>query len=86
MERYPVLSDDADVDSEEEKAAYTELCAEMKTSKPRRDVFLSLMRTFRMRRHYILHSAVSVQHIVRDYPALKEPASVRSPSSPLSHH
>ena len=33
--------------------------------------------TFAMRRHYIIHSAVSVQHILREYPALKEPVTVR---------
>lgn len=58
------------------------LCAEMKTSKPRRDTFLPLMKsTFTMRRHYILHSAVSVQHILREYPALKEPVAVRYSTS-----
>ena len=38
-ERYPVLNDDTGVDVEEEKSAFTELCAEMKNSKPSRDVF-----------------------------------------------
>lgn len=76
-ERYPALTTTSDVNGEEEKTAYDELCAEMKTSKPRRDIFLTLMKnTFAMRRHYILNCAVSVQSILQEYPALKEPAAV----------
>ena len=76
-ERYPELSTSDDIDIEEEKSAYDALCAEMKLSKPRRDIFLPLMKNiFGIRRHYILHSAVSVKHIIQEYPALKEPIAV----------
>lgn len=75
-ERYPAL-DNNEMGAEEEKSAFDALYAEMKTSKPKSDVFLPLMRsTFVMRRQYILHSAVSVQHILQEYPALKEPVAV----------
>lgn len=76
-ERYPALADNCEINAEEEQSAYDALCAEMKASKPQRDKFLPLMKsTFVMRRHYILHSAVSVKHILDDYPALKEPVVV----------
>lgn len=75
-ERYPALTT-TEVDIEEEKSSYDSLCAEMKTSRPRRDIFLPLMKnTFAMRRHYILHSASSVKHILQEYPALKQPIVV----------
>ena len=75
-ERYPVLTT-GDINDEEKRSAYSMLYDEMKASKPRRDTFLPFMKsTFAMRRHYIQHSAVSVQHIIRDYAALKEPIAV----------
>lgn len=72
-DRYPTLNVSDDVSEEEERSAYTALMKEMRNAKPRKDVFLPLMKkTFGMRRHYILHTAASVQHIIRDYPGLKE--------------
>ena len=42
---------------EGEKSAYDELVTEMKTSKPRCDIFLPLMKnTFLMRRHGMMHT------------------------------
>ena len=75
-DRYPALSQ-AESSSEEEKSAYEALLKEMSNSKPRRDVFLPLMNsTFSLRRHYILHDALSVQDILTDYPALKQADTV----------
>ena len=76
-DRYPALNVNDDISPEEEKETFDALSEEMRSAKPRREVFLPLMRkTFVMRRHYILHNAASVRHIIRDYPALKEASAV----------
>lgn len=66
-----------DVHAEEEKSCWDALQVEMTSSRPRRDIFLPLMKkTFIMRRHFIIHNASSVHDILRDYPALKEPSAI----------
>lgn len=77
-DRYPALSTlTNDVHAEEEKSCWDALQVEMTSSRPRRDIFLPLMKkTFIMRRHFIIHNASSVHDILRDYPALKEPSAV----------
>lgn len=68
-DRYPAVHH-ADSTSEDEKSAYDALRKEMAISKPRKDIFLPLMKsTFSLRRHYILHDALSVKDILKDYPA-----------------
>ena len=75
-DRYPALNCIV-VTPEEEKLASEALDREMQNTRPRRDVFLPLMKTtFALRRHYILHDGSSVQDIVCEYPALKEASSV----------
>lgn len=65
------------IDADEEKSAYDALQKEMQNAKPRRDVFLPLVKcTFILRRDHILHTAASVQHILRDHPELKQPSAV----------
>ena len=62
---YPALNQMA-VNPEEERAASEALNREMTNDKPRRSVFLPLMKTtFTLRRHYILHDASSVQDIIQ---------------------
>ena len=73
--RYPPLN--YAVDPEEERSAANALEREMQNGKPRREVFLPLMKsTFRARRQYILNDAVSVQDIWSNYPALKDFSAV----------
>ncbi len=75
-DRYPALSQ-YEVSAEEERSSMETLCKEMKNAKPRRDVFLPLMKaTFGLRRHYILHDAASVKNILQEYPALKRASAV----------
>lgn len=72
-DRYPALNLNGDITEEEERTSYTALTKEMKSPKPRKDLYLPLMKkTFVMRRQYILHHASSVKHIVQEYPALKD--------------
>lgn len=50
---------------------------EMQNATPRKEVFLPLLKTtFAMRRHYILHEAMSVRDILHDCPALKDASAV----------
>ena len=69
-DRYPAL-----VNQEQslgEKEAFEALRKEMSNNKPRKDIFLPLMKsTFSLRRHYVLHDAQSVVEILQEYPALK---------------
>ena len=75
-DRYPTLCHD-EPSADEEKTAYDALRKEMQNSKPRSNIFLPLLKTtFVARRHFILHNAVSVNDILRDYPAMKESSSV----------
>lgn len=68
---YPELTQSVH-STEEEKTACEGLRKEMLNAKPRKDIFLPLMKiTFSLRRHYILHDALSVCDILQDYPALK---------------
>ena len=65
------------VTPEEEQSAASALEKEMSFAKPRRDVFLPLMKsTFMTRRHYVLHVAASVEEILNKYPALKDVSAV----------
>ncbi len=76
-DRYPALSQTENCTAEEEKSASEALCQEMSNAKPRRDIFLPLMKsTFSLRRHFILHDALSVQDILREYPTLKQTIAV----------
>lgn len=69
--RYPELSH-AEGSNEEAKLALEALSKEMSNAKPRRDIFLPLMKsTFSLRRQYILHDALSVENILQEYPAMK---------------
>ena len=75
-DRYPALSQ-YEGSAEEERSSLEALRKEMNNTKPRRDVFLPLMKTtFSLRRHFILHDAASVQSILQDYPALKRASDV----------
>ena len=70
-DRYPAIRQD-DSTSEDQKSAYDALHKEMAISKPRKDIFLPLMKsTFSLRRHYVVNDALSVKDILKDYPALK---------------
>ena len=52
---------------------------EMLNARPRKDVFLPLMKaTFSLRHHYILRDAISVSDILKEYPTLKYPIVVSS--------
>ena len=65
--RYSAINYSA-VNLDEEKIASDSLSKEMHNQKPRRQVFLPLMKTtFDLRRHYIIHHATSVQSILSDY-------------------
>ena len=76
-DRYPAINYSA-VD-QDEKLASDSLRKEMQNQKPRRQVFLPLMKTtFALRRHYILHDATTVLNILSDYPALKNSSAVSS--------
>lgn len=62
---------------EEERIAMEALSKEMQNAKPRREIFLPLMKTtFSLRRHYVLHDASSVTDILSHYTALKECSAV----------
>ena len=75
-DRYPALSHTG-ISAEEVKVVSEALRKEMENAKPRRDVFLPLMKTtFTIRRHFIMHDAASVHDILCDYPALKEASAV----------
>ena len=75
-DRYPTLSHTG-ISAEEEKVASEALRKEMENTKPRRDVFIPLMKTtFAIRRHFIMHDAASVHDFLRDYPSLKEASSL----------
>lgn len=76
-DRYPALTMNDNVSEEEERSAFSALVKEMKSEKPRRDIFLPLMKsTFFMRRDFILRNATSVSAILQDYPVLKEASAV----------
>jgi hypothetical protein len=76
-DRYPVLAVNDTVTDEDDKSANEALHREFQHRRPRKDIFLPLMkRSFPMRRHFILHNASSVQGILRGYPALKEASAV----------
>ena len=69
-DRYPALVNREQ--SLDEKEAFEALRKEMSNNKPRKDIFLPLMKsTFSLRRHYVLHDAQSVVEILQEYPALK---------------
>lgn len=75
-DRYPALTVD-DNSAEDDKSVYDAFTEEMRSEKPRSMVFLPLMKsTFVMRRHFILHDATSVHHILQEYPALKTAEAV----------
>ncbi len=74
-DRYPVISSESSI--EEAETALEALHKEMSNAKPRRDIFLPLMKTtFSLRRHYVMHDALSVQDILREYPAMKQANAV----------
>lgn len=80
-DRYPALNR-ISITPEDEKLASEALKKEMQNTRPRKDVFLPLMKsTFTLRRHYILHDASSVHDIVQNYPILKEACAVSSTSN-----
>ena len=76
-DRYPVVTANETVSTEDDIAANDALIKELQNAKPRKEIYLPLMkRTFPFRRHFILHNASSVRLILRDYPALKESSAV----------
>ena len=76
-DRYPVVN--SECSNEEVKSALDALSKEISNAKPRKDIFLPLMKTtFSLRRHYIMHDALSVQDILREYPAMKQVNAVRT--------
>lgn len=78
-DRYPALSGHGDVSGDEQKSIMEALNREMQAPKPRKDVYLPLMKSsFIVRRQNILHTSVSARHIISDYPALKEATAVRN--------
>lgn len=77
LDRYPALICNESIAPDEERSACEALRREMQNERPRRELFLPLMKsTFVLRRQYILHYAGSVRDILQDYPALKEACAV----------
>lgn len=78
-DRYPNTRLNENVSPEEERSATDALRREMSLNRPRKDIYLPLMRTtFPLRRHYIMHHASSVGDILQEYPALMESKVVRN--------
>ena len=70
-DRYPTLTV-TDAESSSYENNIRALSAEMESEKPRKDVYLPLMkRTFLQRREFVLTGARSVAEILQAYPALK---------------
>ena len=72
-----------DAESSSYESNIRALSAEMESEKPRKDVYLPLMkRTFLQRREFVLTGARSVAEILQAYPALKlSPAVSYTPLS-----
>ena len=68
-DRYPTLTV-MDAESSSYESNIRALSAEMESKKPRKDVYLPLMkRTFLQRREFVLTGARSVAEIIQAYPA-----------------
>ena len=77
QDRYPTLSPGTESDSSANESNLEALAREMRSLKPRSNVYIPLMKaTFMSRRQLILTKAVSVVHILETYPALKQTCTV----------
>lgn len=80
MRRYPIGPNSSTIDNPETIAELKKgILNELSKSKPRDSVLLPLMQsTFGERRMFILSEEVSVESILKEYPALSRPAIVRN--------
>ena len=77
QDRYPTLSPGTESDSSANESNLEALAREMRSLKPRSNVYIPLMKaTFMSRRQFILTQAVSVVQILETYPALKQTCTV----------
>lgn len=77
QDRYPTLSPDLESDPSAQESNLEALAKEMKSAKPRSEVYVPLMKaTFMARRQFILTEAKSVVQILDTYPALKHTCAV----------
>ena len=77
QDRYPTLSPELEGDPSAHESNQEALAKEMKSAKPRSEVYIPLMKaTFMARRQFILTEAKSVVQILGTYPALKHICAV----------
>ena len=77
QDRYPTLSPEIESDSIANESNLEALAREMRSVKPRSNVYIPLMKaTFMSRRQFILTQATSVVQILDTYPALKQTCTV----------